>query len=328
MNNNYQISIIIPIYNAAPFLPRSIDSVLNQTYKKIELILIDDGSTDNSLSLIKDYQKKNKNIKILSQKNHGAGVARNAGINSATGKYIMFLDADDFLEPECCFLVLHNIKKNNSEFLSFGANFYNKKNKLSSGFEFKNKNLLASDVLSSYLLGGDIKSVVWNKIYSKSFLSKFNIRFNTSRVNEDSFFVMQACVFAKKISFCPGRFYNHTRLNFFSTTNKITPGHYISTLHVLNEEKLLLISHGFFAHFKNSFYIHVINLLTYLIFMGACSQLKFDEFKNCVNIALKSDIWDESKDAKLSHFNILLRLRQILCYFPGALWFFGKLNFK
>jgi hypothetical protein len=97
---------------------------------------------------------------------------------------------------------------------------------------------------------------------------------------------------------------------------------------VLNEEKLLLISRGFFANFKNSFYIHVINLLTYLIFMGAFSQLKFDEFKNCVNIVLKSDIWSESKDAKLSQFNMLLRLRQILCYLPGVLWFFGKLNFK
>ena len=77
MNNKYQISIIIPIYNASIFIHKSIKSVMNQSYKNIELILVNDGSTDNSWTVLKKYKNKYKNIKIVTQKNYGAGVARN-----------------------------------------------------------------------------------------------------------------------------------------------------------------------------------------------------------------------------------------------------------
>lgn len=325
MSNNYQISIVIPVYNASTFIHESIKSVLNQSYKNIELILVNDGSTDKSWNVLKKYKNKYKNIKIVSQKNHGAGVARNVGIDIASGDYIMFLDADDFLHVGTCSSVVRSIKKAKVDFLSFGANFYNKRNKISSTFEFKNKKIKAPNILSAYLLGGDIKSVVWNKAFRKSFLNKFNIRFNKSRINEDSFFMLSACLYAKTISFSSGRFYNHTRLNTKSFSNEVTFDHFIQSVGVLDAEKALLIETGNFLKYKKLFNIHAAKFLTYIIVMGAFSNLRLKIFLNGFDSLIQSSIWRELIDDKMKSLPFSLKLRVILSQYPKALWFLGRL---
>ena len=97
MNN--KVSIIIPIYNVAKYLPACLDSVLTQTYKNLEIILIDDGSTDDSKTIVDSYAKKDKRIKIIHQKNAGQSAARNKGLKEATGDYISFIDGDDKIKP-------------------------------------------------------------------------------------------------------------------------------------------------------------------------------------------------------------------------------------
>lgn len=92
------ISIIIPVYNAEPFLDKTIQSILSQTYKNFQLILIDDGSKDNSLQICYRYQREDSRILVLSQENAGSSAARNYGLIKATGDYIMFVDADDCIE--------------------------------------------------------------------------------------------------------------------------------------------------------------------------------------------------------------------------------------
>ncbi len=92
-----KVSIIVPVYNAEKYLVKCLDSLVNQTYKNCEIILINDGSIDNSLSIIKDYQKKYSNIKLINQSNKGQGQARNVGMKTATGDYIMFVDSDDYV---------------------------------------------------------------------------------------------------------------------------------------------------------------------------------------------------------------------------------------
>lgn len=116
---NKKISVIIPVYNTNPeFLQKAINSVLNQTYKNIEVIIVNDGSTDNNtLSFLKTLD--NKNINIINQENKGAGGARNTGINSATGDYIGFLDADDWLDKNF-YEVLFNLCKNNDADIACG----------------------------------------------------------------------------------------------------------------------------------------------------------------------------------------------------------------
>lgn len=96
-----KVSVIIPVYNVEPYLKQCMDSVVGQTLKDIEIICVDDGSTDGSLDILKEYATEDSRIQIIEQKNAGAGAARNNGMRHATGKYLSFLDSDDFLCREC-----------------------------------------------------------------------------------------------------------------------------------------------------------------------------------------------------------------------------------
>ena len=115
------LSVIIPVYNAEKYLKKSIDSVLNQTFKDFELILVDDGSSDGSLAICKEYEKKDGRVTALSQKNAGAGPARNAGIEAAKGKYMAFSDADDYLLINAYEVCISKIEETNADLLVFGV---------------------------------------------------------------------------------------------------------------------------------------------------------------------------------------------------------------
>ena len=95
-----KVSVILPVYNASDYLHQCMDSIVGQTLKDIEIICVDDGSTDNSLDILKEYEQKDKRVKVIQQKNAGAGAARNNGLSIATGEYLSFLDSDDFFEPD------------------------------------------------------------------------------------------------------------------------------------------------------------------------------------------------------------------------------------
>ena len=136
---------------------------------------------------------------------------------------------------------------------------------------------------------------------------------------------MSACLYAKSISFSPGRFYNHTRLNAKSFSNAVTPDHFIQSVQVLNSEKGLLIETGNFLKYKKQFNIHAVKFLTYIIFMGAFSNLRFRIFLNGFNTIKQSSIWQESIDSKMVDFPISLKLRVILSSFSKILWLFGRL---
>lgn len=105
-----KVSIIVPIYNAEKFIKKCIESILNQSYKNLELILVNDGSKDNSSKIINQY-KNNKRVNIFTQKNHGAAYTRNFGLKQATGKYVTFIDSDDFIDKDYIEKYVKSFKK-------------------------------------------------------------------------------------------------------------------------------------------------------------------------------------------------------------------------
>lgn len=123
------ISVIIPVYNAEKYLKICLDSIINQIYKNLEIICVDDGSTDHSLDILKFYEKKDKRIKVYSQKNSGPSAARNNALNHATGDYISFVDADDFL-VENAYKILAEvaIEKEKWDLIIFGGNVIGERN--------------------------------------------------------------------------------------------------------------------------------------------------------------------------------------------------------
>lgn len=165
-----KISVIVPVYNAAAYIKRCIESILNQTYQNIELILVDDGSTDGSSIICDEYRKK-ENIKIVHKKNGGVSSARNAGLMIASGDYIGFVDSDDYIEKNMFQLMHDNIKDAD---LSMCGYYQNKKKFIG----ISNKQIVDRTTAVTYVIGdGGFKGFLWNKLFKKSVIDKYKIRF-------------------------------------------------------------------------------------------------------------------------------------------------------
>ena len=114
-----KISVIIPVYNAEEFLEESITSVLNQTFKDIELVCVNDGSKDNSLEMLNNFAKKDSRVKVIDKPNGGCGSARNMSLDNATGEYVYFFDPDDYVLPDAFEKLYNNAISNNSDLVMF-----------------------------------------------------------------------------------------------------------------------------------------------------------------------------------------------------------------
>ena len=173
--NNPLVSIIVPIYNAEKYLGKCIDSLVNQTYKNIEIILINDGSTDNSKPIVNKYSYDSR-VKIIHQKNSGVSISRNNGIQVAKGKYIQFTDADDWLDNTMIEKMVYSAEKNNSDIVICG--YYNIKNDNVKGVYLSNYDLTFKNLISddSTKYGG----FPWNKLIKKDVITNLyddNIHF-------------------------------------------------------------------------------------------------------------------------------------------------------
>ena len=212
------ISVIVPIYNAEKYLEGCIQSVLNQTYRNFELILIDDGSQDNSYKICKNYEKKDNRIILIHQKNQGQSVARNKGIQLAKGKWISFLDADDVIHPQMLEILLNNIRKTNANISMCGAEegekisaeFYSKKNPKFKKFEVSEAYLenIYQNVKYRYW-------IVWAKLINIDIVRKYP--FTKGKVYEDNAVVCQWLYKAKTVVDTNEKLYFY-RINYEGTT--------------------------------------------------------------------------------------------------------------
>ena len=182
------VSIIIPVYNVLPYLKESLDSAVNQTYKDLEIIIVDDGSTDGSASVCDSY-KTDPRVKVVHQENKGLSGARNTGLDLAAGDYIYFLDADDAILPEMIQTMVDGIEKSGTDVSVCGYNAVNskgilagKKAKRFQSFRiYEEETVTKEDVIKNII--GKYRSCVWNKLYRKEIWD--NIRFPEGHVFED-----------------------------------------------------------------------------------------------------------------------------------------------
>ena len=191
------ISVIIPVYRAEETLEECIESVLAQGIENIEIICVDDGSDDRSPEILEDYAKRDGRITFLSQKNLYAGVARNKGLEAASGEYVTFLDSDDALLPGALRKMLDKAKAKNLDMLKAGFSYcdtetgerYRTLYSMNSAIDpIDRHRILTLRKRPLRLL--NISDVPWNAIYKRSFLMENNIRFNSLQcVNDHSFYI-------------------------------------------------------------------------------------------------------------------------------------------
>lgn len=198
------VSIIVPIYNAEKYISACIESALNQTYENIELVLINDGSPDNSLSIAQKYEKENKNVIVRSTDNKGVCAARNLGLSLANGEYVMFLDSDDVLTKNAVEVLYNDLKENNAD-IAVGA--------VASSFFETNPKLEVWQGLEGFekcILDDENTYSSCGKLYNKKFIK--DVEFNEGRkIHEDAFFVFECFSKNPKITINNSIVYLYTR---------------------------------------------------------------------------------------------------------------------
>lgn len=207
------ISIITAVYNADKYISRCIESVLAQTFSDWELILVDDGSKDSSLSICETFAKKDKRIIVISQDNSGPSTARNKGIEIARGEYICFVDSDDWVEPSFLETYINEIEIYDIAFMGFTREDEIGNTLNSYAENINTKNLTLNDFVSKLYLE-DVFGWTWCKIFRRNIIENYNIRFNvTMRRREDTMFTidyMKHCTSAKMINNYKYHYFEHS----------------------------------------------------------------------------------------------------------------------
>src|SRR5690625_6208119 len=225
-----KVSIIIPVYNKAPYLDSCISSVINQTYKNLEIIIIDDGSTDNSLEICEKYRKKDERIQLISQENQGVSVARNKGIQKASGEWIYFLDADDYLELDAFEILVNEIIQDKEiDLIEFGAK------------KWQNNELVGERIPSKKQIYTDnIKLIKENEVKpfsaclhftKKDLLINNKIQFDEDlKHNEDALFMYKVFLNSKRTLVMDKCFYNIVLRSEEHTSELQSRGHLVCRL--------------------------------------------------------------------------------------------------
>lgn len=198
-----KVSIIIPVYNKEKYLGRCLESIDNQNYDEIEVVLIDDGSFDGSLSVCKEYQEKTKyDCIVFHQENKGPSGARNKGLELITGDYVLFLDADDALTNDCIFMCMEHMKRKQYDFIEYEfGNEYIQEERENSLREIENDKIIINLLKNKY-----IKPLVCGAIYNSEVIR--NIKFEEEmKWGEDSCFKLQVCMQSKIVGYINERLY-------------------------------------------------------------------------------------------------------------------------
>lgn len=218
-----QFSIIIPVYNAENYLTKCIDSVLSQSIKDFELILIDDGSKDRSPQICDDYAKKDYRIKVIHKKNSGVSAARNDGLDIAKGEFITFVDSDDWVEPD----YLYSLMKYTKYDIVFFSHRLIYEDGYSSEFKFQEKegnNLNIWKIVAALKINTtkwNFYGFTWNKMFRHEIIQESKIRFVKGlRVSEDEIFTLDFCTHACSMKVLPLCLYNYRLLKTGLTSTK------------------------------------------------------------------------------------------------------------
>ncbi len=236
---NIKISVIIPVYNVEKYIEQCLESVLNQTLKDIEIIVINDGSTDSSLKKIEKY-KNDKKIIIIDKKNEGVSKTRNIGLQKANGKYVYFIDSDDYLESDVVLEKLYiKSEEENLDILNFDYYEVHKDEKKYIK-NLKAEKLIKNEIIKS-LLNGKEWGIIWNKLIKKDLFLKNKILFPENIFfREDLITVIKLIYFSKRMGKINEAFYNYIQ-------------HEKQTIKNFDKKRILMNDYNFILELKSFF---------------------------------------------------------------------------
>lgn len=305
-----KVSVIVPVYNAMKYLETTVDSIRNQTLEDIEMIFVDDGSTDDTLEFLNRIKDEDKRVTVLSQKNSYAGVARNNGLAVAKGKYVVFWDADDIFFPEALTEMFEQCEKDEADICLCGASHYDEvlDKYVSAPTYLKNERLpektpFGHKEIDRYLFNFST-NVPWNKMFRRSFLLENDIKFQDIQQANDNYFIMLAYFYAKSFTYVNKVLINY-RVNFETSLTGNASKTPLCVYEAYKKTYETLKTEDNFKNVKQSFYNKTIRGFFY--FLGKQTyfesyRILYDKYKEDVlkkwNFPICEEYYYSKKDYK------------------------------
>lgn len=306
------ISVIIPIFNLEHYIEKCIDSVLKQTYTNLEILLIDDGSTDNSLEICNKFKENDRRIKILTQNNKGVSSARNKGLDNAHGEYILFVDGDDYIEKNMIEKLYLNIKEYDISI----CNFYevNKNLKIENSMHNTNNVIDSEEFFTNIFENDGVRGYLWNKLIRKTIIKNIRI--------DEELSIMEDLVFLANISRNINKVYIDKNLYLYnyvkrdeSALNSLNIEKYKKI--VLAYEKILKFLEGY-EDLKGKYLGDYVRNLLELQYYLQKHKMNNEIYKNKIKIIKKKYLSKGLKTTYYSEFDkikLLLMVKFPLLYF-------------
>ena len=311
MNNDIEISIIVPVYNVKEYIQSCIDSILSQTYGEFELILVDDGSNDGSEIVCEEISSRDSRITVIHQKNAGLSAARNTGIQHAKGKYITFIDSDDFVSQQYVQLLYDTILSTDSDIcfcdyikVSQSSNFEIDGKDVSlfgNKYIFSNEDTIKEVYNSKY---HGLEFVSWAKMYKVSLFRDNGILFPEGKLYEDAFTTYKLVYYSNSISYIDIPLYSY-RMRDGSIMNSSFSLKKLDMLQATKEEYLFFQEHSEYNLMRLAFidYLYKVKYILKIMYnnpstyketiVSVCNDLKNDleESKKYIKIPLKKYLY-------------------------------------
>lgn len=246
MNNQLKVSIVVPVYNMEKTIADTIENLRKQTYQNIEIIIVNDGSTDNTYNILEKYSNINSEVNIFHTKNYGSGPARNYGIKKASGKYIYFPDADDNLDRNAIEVLVNIAENEQSDLIVFGYKYIDQNGKILVNKNYKKlvcsgKNVRLNyqqylDYLSDYCIQG----APWNKFFNLDIIKANNVVYPDLRRHQDEVFIARYIDKLERVTFIEENFYTYV-VNDLSKEWDKYPLNYIEIIARLHQYRLDII---------------------------------------------------------------------------------------
>ena len=317
MENLPLISVIIPVYNVEKYLEECVNSVLNQTYKNIEIILVDDGSTDSSGKLCDKFKEQNSNVQVIHQKNAGLSDARTAGFKKATGKYVYFLDSDDYISADALEKLCMIAENDSSDIVFFDAHSFLDESDEEIKQNYKRKKIYTTksgiEIFEEMQNNSEFHSSVPLMLINKDLFTVNNLSFISGVYYEDMAFTFESLCLAKRVSQCPECLYfRRYRQNSIMTSKKNIK--YFDSTVILYKHLLQFVENNGLS--ENNAVKKYLARISYNVFNNYNALSKKDKKTASASFAvMKKDILENN-----AFSDTALRLK---CH-NNALWFIYK----
>ncbi len=258
MNKQPKVSVIIPVYNLERYLHQCMDSIVSQSLKDIEIICVNDSSTDDSLKILEEYAQTDKRVQVITQENAGAGAARNNGMRRATGKYLSFLDGDDFFEKDLLEKAYEKAEQLGADFVVYKSDQYHteKEEFVQASWVVREAELPPYEPFTFRQMTMNVFKVfvgwAWDKLYNRDFVEQNHLFFQEQRTSNDMLFVFSSLVLAKKIGLI-SEVLAHQRRDAKDSLSKTRESSWMCFYYALIALKNRLIEEGYYEELEKDF---------------------------------------------------------------------------